>query len=269
MAYLRSILRRHFAASEKRFRSRLQKLAVHSLFGPRVKKNFLADPRPSVTAWKLVIREMLRAASRGSAVHEAVRKGIERAQGAGAQSPKARIPIAALTFGRVIAKQQYFHIRFGARSTGAIPEYMQEAHLRQLLDSTFDEQRNMLHRTDLGRFKMWSTFAPVSRDPFDGIPEQATSFRAAFGLDEHPNPAADEMLVLQYSLPSGIEARIPTVCDAYAGPSWPAYFLPARPRAAHGFTDTWIGSGMRPRPEVVHEVITGSTLAAKVRKVTG
>jgi hypothetical protein len=269
VAWLRSILLRHFAAREKRFRERIRELSRYTPFGARVKRNFWADSRPTLTAWKIVVRQVLRVSSKGSTVHAAVRKGIEMAHHAGVRSPRARISSATLNFGRVIAKQQYFHSHFGAGSASAVPEDIQEAHLRRLLAATLDEQRGMLDRTDLGRFKMWSTFAGPPDSPFAGISEQASAFRAAFALDEHPDPARDELLIFEYTLPVGTEPRIPTVIDAYAGPTWPAYFLPARPGAAHGYTDPWSGSGMDPRPEVVHEVITGRTLAARVRKVTG
>lgn len=267
MAYLVSVVKRHFAKRTERLHQRLNYLGAAAKAFARARDNFWRDSRPNAMTWKVLVRAVLGARLDPSELYAAIRNAIDIATKSGAESPPARISATSLIFGRVIGEDDYFRRMFEPRAALPVTEKKRAAYIRWVLDRSLDEQRTILDRAPLGKYKMWSTFDQRSFFPFDGFLNDPTRIRASLGLDECTDPTDDDLLIFEYTLPAGTTPRIPTVCDAYAGPSWPAYFLPAPPTARHGFTDPWDGSGMKKCPEVVHDVITGRMLAAKVRRV--
>jgi hypothetical protein len=117
---------------------------------------------------------------------------------------------------------------------------------------------------DLGRYVMWATFDPSGmKRPFEHFPADADQIRALLGLS--PNEKGLSLLLLEYSLPMMTTPRFPTLADAYAGTSWPYYFRPAPPGAAHGLTMPWEET-LPPQPETVHEIVRGAQVTATPRE---
>src|SRR5262249_46148874 len=120
----------------------------------------------------------------------------------------------------------------------------------------------------LGRYLMWSTFSLESNSgrPFDGMPNSADVVRGLLGLDH--NERGLPLLLFEYTLPMSVTLRFPTVAEAYAGDSFPYFFRPAPAGAPHGLIMSWPEyQDQSPRPEVVHEVISGGLLAAPLKEV--
>jgi hypothetical protein len=118
-------------------------------------------------------------------------------------------------------------------------------------------------RRGLGNYLMWSTFSIHSRRPFRGFPITADGIRRILGLD--PRLRNKPLLLLEYHLGDGIEIRFPTIADAYAGDEWSYFFTPAPEKAPHGLIRAWpeYARQTKPRPEVVHEVISGDRLVRR------
>lgn len=120
----------------------------------------------------------------------------------------------------------------------------------------------------LGKYLMWSTFATGGnqRDPFDGMPSSAEGIRGVLGLD--PNERNKPLLLIVYTLPTGVAPLFPTVAEAYAGVQWNYFFTPAPIAADYGLTLPWPEyEHFAPRPEVVHKVIPGRQVAAPIKRV--
>lgn len=121
---------------------------------------------------------------------------------------------------------------------------------------------------------MWATFdyddstSSFSTDPFVGMPPDADAIRAHLGLSA--NDAGKDLLLFVYNLPGGMTPRFPTVAEAYAGDDWSYYFRPARGAERWGYTMTWnLSPSPVPRPEVVHEPVTGDSLVENIRVARG
>jgi len=107
----------------------------------------------------------------------------------------------------------------------------------------------------LGDYVIWATFNPedLGGQPFAGMSEDADGIRARLGLD--PNEKGADLICFVYQLLSDVEPLFPTIADA----QWSSRFRPAPPGSRWGLTWSEIDEE-EPRPEVVHQPITGSTV---------
>ncbi|HEY6329217.1 MAG TPA: hypothetical protein VI756_07760 [Blastocatellia bacterium] len=139
-----------------------------------------------------------------------------------------------------------------------------------LMDSsaTIDEIRENIEDKDLGRYLMWATFdlevdgEPSGRDPFYSIPPDAASIAARLGLSH--SYKGQDLFLLIYDLPGGTQAHYPTAAESYADNEWPFYFRPSREGDRFGSTMPWDG-GLKPCPELVHEVVKGTQISDRIR----
>jgi len=141
-----------------------------------------------------------------------------------------------------------------------------QAEAENWVNRLLDQPDVVSHRQELEdvllkRFLMWATFDPDDHtcDPRSSLPATANSVRACLGLatcDED-----DDLLVICYTLPTRVVARFPVVTTACASTPWAEYWAPADPGEPWGWTQPWPNTNQARRPEVVHECITGATLA--------
>jgi hypothetical protein len=114
---------------------------------------------------------------------------------------------------------------------------------------------------------MWATF-DLKTDAIlmFAAARGADELRAVLGLDV--NERGLPLLLMEYRLPVSIVARVPTIADAYSGQDWPYFFRPAPPESVHGWTLPWPSHEQeKPRPEVVHNVVTGRQIANPLREL--
>jgi len=121
----------------------------------------------------------------------------------------------------------------------------------------FQEVLKSMGDKALGHYVIWATFNPEDLEgkPFDRMPADADGIRARLGLD--PNEKGKDLICFVYVLPPDVEPLFPTIADA----QWYSLFRPAPPGAKWGLTMPWPQIAQeKPRPEVVHKEITGSTV---------
>jgi hypothetical protein len=161
---------------------------------------------------------------------------------------------------RSFATQKYFGSLTAALS-----------HVRAMKKSQLANLREKWRHYSLAPFVMWSTFDPAGGRPFHGVPRSARHLRALFGLPA--NDADGPILLLEYILPDGVVARMPTVVEAYAGDDWLYYFRPAgQSEMEEGYSRTYVWDelarkGEVGRPEVVHRPVTGHVLVSDIEEV--
>lgn len=122
-----------------------------------------------------------------------------------------------------------------------------------------------IREAPLGRRPMWSTFSSKSsdQDPFADADWTGDSVCQPWGLGHYadqlfgrPRP----LVLLTFNAMPGYPLYCPTIADA----GWNHWFLPAKPDAAHGWTEP-LCSDYTPQPEVVHEPLTGLTLHLPIK----
>jgi hypothetical protein len=155
----------------------------------------------------------------------------------------------------LLVKERAFATRAGAASA------IRSLHLKSV---------HKIHRTltdvPLGRYLMWSTFAPhdARHLAFDSFPDDADYVRGVLGLSRLDR--GDPLVILDYSRPRGLGLRFPTVADCYAGSAWNYFFNPAPDGHEFGLTKPWPEYETEaPRPEVVHDVLTSQFLVRAPR----
>ena len=124
-------------------------------------------------------------------------------------------------------------------------------------------QERTLRRAPLGRFVIWATFCKETphRDPFAGLPYPyiAEHICTALGLALE---ASDSWILVTYKTQKenkAIELYRPTIAEAADDPLYRPHM---DAKAAHGWTHPLQENplGLEPRPEVVHDEVTGETL---------
>ena len=167
--------------------------------------------------------------------------------------------------GRAVGKQRFLGFlrdQFRLSTVDEAEQFVDDLLGRSMLVQPNREQLKLVWLGRKGRV-MWATFDEPNprQNPFVSLPSDADSIRARLGLD--PNEK-DDLLLFVYGLPGGADARFPTIADAYAGEPWLRYFRPAGATDPCGRTMTWDTCADPPLPEVVHEAVTGETLAEPV-----
>ena len=166
-----------------------------------------------------------------------------------------------LYFGRVVTRERFCKI---AIQLSDIEETELQLLFDDLISKSFDivkkrfqEVLRTMGNKTLGDYVIWATFNPADWEgqPFAGMPTDADGIRARLGLD--PNEKGKDLIYFVYVLPPKVEPLFPTIADA----QWHLLFRPAPPGAKWGLTMPWPEIGEEvPRPEAVHEPITGSTV---------
>ena len=136
-----------------------------------------------------------------------------------------------------------------------------ELSIDEVMRIPIDEGRRKWDRYALGQYVMWSTFRRTGGRPFEHT-RSAKMLRAILGLSRRAK--SRPMLILEYLLPAGHRAYLPTVAEAYAGDPWLPYFRPVDEddeKGGHGLTQAWDEKAQHAGlPEVVHEPVQGRAL---------
>jgi hypothetical protein len=171
-----------------------------------------------------------------------------------------------IVYGRVTGKEQFCQYLRDEGYLDTLTEARQ--FVSRLTGYSAPDCRTELRGIYLGKYAMWATFDPVnpSQDPFLSLPTQAEELSKRLGLIQAERRR--DMVLLVYTLPTGIEPYFPTIADSYAGEGWLLYFRPAIPGALYGLTHPWAPDA-KPCPEVIHKPITGETLHSTVRIAKG
>ncbi len=134
--------------------------------------------------------------------------------------------------------------------------------------------RNLWRGLPIGQYVMWSTFSETRGErPFAGIdPKTAREIAARLGLFRPNKKRCGPFLLLEYEMPRSCKPRIPRTTEAYSGPTWVYYFRPASKSdcdLGYGRTYVWDShaDSSGGRPEIVHEPLTGDTLAADIEEL--
>lgn len=116
---------------------------------------------------------------------------------------------------------------------------------------------------ELGRYVMWSTFDVDGQRPFHHAGIDPKRLRGRLGLNRRD--LHKPVFTLEYTLPPGESAYLPTVAEAYASDPWLPSFRPVTPEQAkegfgltHAIEEYAEDPGL---PEVVHEPICGAALS--------
>ena len=160
-----------------------------------------------------------------------------------------------LYFGRVVARRRFYEmmVQLGYFRTKEQARYF----FQKLLSKSLHTVRANLRDKFLGRFLMWATFNPDNpkEHPFKDVPTDADDIRSRLGLS--PDEKGEDLFLFVYRLPINVEPLFPTIADA----QWSLFFRPVPPGSDWGLTMPWPEiCEEKPRPEIVHMPITGSTV---------
>ena len=175
-------------------------------------------------------------------------------------------PLPSL-YGRAVDKKRFYShmVKMGYASS---PRHAAQF-LAGLKNKPLPVIRQRFDQKLLAAYTIWATFCEndPSEDPFRDVPKsRADDVRACMGLCLN---AKDDLLLMVYSLPPGVNPLFPTVADAYAG-NWNWYFRPVSIGSPYGRTLAWVHHpGAFNCPEVIHNRITGATMEAEIRSVRG
>lgn len=225
-------------------------------------RNLGRESRLSEEAWQditgAITQASTNARSLANAYEDACRKHILSG---------GAIPDPPLRLGRAI-NEVGFCCNVLLKSGEATSERRAKQYVRNLLAKQPAVQRKRLASLPLGRSPMWATFSPKqpAGDPFAGLPSDADGIRAHLGL--YMKDRGKDLLLFIYELPTGEDPMFPTVADA--GWQWSRHFRPAPQGSPWGLAVPWrgiVGDEEEPRPEVVHEAVTGNALAEQLRLI--
>jgi hypothetical protein len=162
--------------------------------------------------------------------------------------------------GHVMSANRFAELLLKLRYYNDIDEA--KAGIRHIIGLDPKTMINRWKEQDLGRFIMWGTFNPSGGEPFgDPIPI-ASEIVCSLGLE----PISSPLLLFVYILPTNLEAKIPTFCDAYAGDFVPRYFQRVPEGSPYGMTvPTEFCPIVEGKPEVVHAVIKAKELVYPLR----
>lgn len=246
---------------KKDFYARLNVLAQESAVGLQASINLQSETRISTVLWRKLVAAVLSADNNAASIRSAI-KSVFRAEIL--QGPKARCSRSTI-FGRAVTAGRLARC-FVANGDFASPAAA-KSHIRSMHRKPLDYICRSWSGLQLGRYVMWSTLDTSGRRPFENLDEPARRIMGLLGLDriEESQP----LILLEYRLPLEVTPKFPRIVEAYAGDDWIYYFRPAPPsEQKHGWTLPWDEvSSEKPRPEVVHNPITGATLAAPLKEV--
>jgi hypothetical protein len=265
MARFSTILSSLEHTERKLVRVKLRTFARNSSINGQFLRNLQEERLVSESTWKDLFRAILDSPTDPQKLCEAIRATLRKHLFRG---PTAKCP-ADTIFGRATTSESLARTFIVKHYFGSLPGAL--SHVRAMKTRELPALREKWRYFSLASFVMWSTFDPAGGRPFQGIKRSARFFRAIFGLSA--NDADSPLLLLEYILPEGIAARIPTVAEAYAGDEWLYHFRPASEiEIDEGYSRTYVwdelarkaGAG---RPEVVHEPITGYVLTSDLEEV--
>lgn len=265
MPSLESILNSIDKTDRKLVLAKLRTFAKYSSIHGQFLTNLEQERLISKTAWQDLIRTILDSSPDPPRLRDAMVKTLRSHLFCG---PPAKCSPNTI-FGRASTSEDLARSFMTQHHFGSLPNAL--THIRYVKRRDLSALREKWRHFLLANFVMWSTFDPGGGRPFQGIRRSARFFRALFGL-----PASDPdspLLLLEYALPDGIVARMPTVVEAYAGDQWLYHFRPAgRFEIEEGYGKTYVWDelarlGEAGRPEVVHKPITGHALASDLEEV--
>lgn len=259
---LKDALAKIAEADAGKITARLADLALQSALTARGVDNLYLEHRLDQEAWKLLIAELLTAKDSRSDLAAAISKVL---RGWILKGPEVALVVSGtMIYGRAISLDRFCALLIKQGHFASVKTARRR--LRRLLSETLTQMVTDCTRFKLGQYLMWGTFSSANpaSDPFAGMPPSADAVRALLGLER--NEKGQPLLLMQYTLPEGVAGRFPTVAEAYAGEGWSYFFRPSPTGSSSGLTLPWPEyQDENPRPEVVHDVIGGEQLAARLR----
>jgi hypothetical protein len=246
---------------QRQIREKLLILATHSGIGRSAADNMYLESRLPEAAWDALFGALL---SVGADPGE-IRDAITNATRAWTLNGPAVAHAHPVTLGRAVTA-----VRFCQQQLVSSGRYSSISSARRALTYLLGKPPSSVARIwrsiDLGVYLMWSTFnSAFGSRPFDSLPPSATIIRGRIGLSKNQRGA---LLILEYTLPSHVSQRFPTIADAYAGTEWNYFFRPAPPTALYGLTMPWLEFELEePCPEVVHKVVSTVQLSSPLKLV--
>jgi hypothetical protein len=241
---------------------KLDELSRYSGLGRQAVDNLYSEPRLPNDAWSDVIKAVLPAVLDASEISKAVCASLS---GYTLKGPQIALH-SSMIFGRAVSTSRFCDLLVAQGRCASMDTAYRT--VRFLIGVPTHTLKLYLGSVDLGKYLLWSTFKPGSTraDPFSGMPLTAQAIRGLLGLSRDDN---GPLLLFRYELPGGTVPRFPTVAEAYAGGGLSYFFRPAPPGAQYGTTMPWPEYALdAPRPEVVHEVISGANLAVELAEVS-
>ena len=248
---LESLLEQMSEDEKTAYEERLFILAATSGVGYQVVANIRCESRLDELAFRDIVQGLLQAAANPEALKSIYIEKCRQHILEGGAIPKHR----PLYFGHVVTPKRFYDMMVGLGYFRTKKQARDS--FEQLFSKSFDAMRANLQNKFLGRFVMWATFNPEGENgwPFADMPMDADGIRACLGLD--PNEKGEDLICFVYVLPLDVEPMFPTIADA----QWHSRFRPAPPGFQWGLTMPWSEvDEEKPRPEVVHKPITGSTV---------
>lgn len=227
----------------------------------QAKTNIFAESRLPKDAWNDLISRLISAPADLHSIQTSIRNFCRHWTLNGPHAIKSSGLYGRATTVRQLA--DVFHPYFGSPLAA-------RAHVRSMIKQPLSKVRWKWQSWPIGNHVMWSTLDLSGRAPFEFVPPTAGAdyVRSSLGLSRVH--AGIPLILLEYLVPHSAEpTRIPTIADAYAAGQWSYYFRPAvETEHMHGWTMPWDDPGAGPkRPEVVHQVLTGSCLANPLREL--
>jgi hypothetical protein len=219
--------------------------------------NFDAEKLLSCRFWRNLFKMIAPVEKKASKVRDAVREYVRSVR---FQGPKAKVSPSTV-FGRVTTRED---LKSYFVKNGYLPDDLSAMlNIDEVMKVPVDEGRAKWGSYELGKYVMWSTFDPAGGRPFDSAGKDAKKLRGRLGLDRSTrNP---QVLVVEYTLPSDVDAYLPTVAEAYASDPWISYFRPLgeeEEKQGYGMTQPTEEYESEPgMPEVVHQPVRGNALA--------
>ncbi|HEX3760979.1 MAG TPA: hypothetical protein VHW23_19930 [Kofleriaceae bacterium] len=171
-----------------------------------------------------------------------------------------RAQVGAETLGRVMPLSTFARLLVRARYH--TDEEEAQFAIRAMLGARPEDYTIDWRSYPLGSYAIWSTFDEAGGRPFGDDLPSAAELLERLGLE--PKYDGDLLLVLEYRLPADVTSRVPSFCDAYVGREWNAWFRVSAHEAPFGRTRPVGAREARGAPEVIHDVITASALAAPI-----
>lgn len=225
--------------------------------------NFDAERMLSCRFWRDMFLAIAGVQNTPLRVRDAIRAYVRTLRFLG---PTATAVTVSTVLGRATTRDQLIEY-FVAR--GYAPDDLSaELNIDEVMNVAIDEGRSKWEDYDLCRYVMWSTFDPDGGRPFESAGGDAKKLRGRLGLDRALKD--QPLLILEYTLSTGVTAHLPTVAEAYASDPWITNFRPLgveEEKQGFGLTQpTEEFENEVGMPEVVHAPVKGAALAHPPRE---
>lgn len=219
--------------------------------------NLDAEKLLSCRFWRGLFAAIALVEKKASMVGDAVRTYTRSVRFLG---PKAKVSPSTV-FGKVTTRED-LHDYF--MKSAYFPDDLSAAlNIAEVMSVAVDEGRAKWGMYELGKYVMWSTFDPAGGRPFESVGKDAKKLRGRLGLERAQRDKP--VLILEYTLNSGIDAHLPTIAEACASDPWISYFRPLGAEEENqGFGMTQPSEEYEHEPglpEVVHAPVRGTALA--------